>query len=84
MEPNVLEHEPSIALFVPDSDPLKFYRPISEFAAHSLAPKGRLYFEINPDYAQQICDLLKADGFTDIEVIRDTSAKQRFIKATYE
>lgn len=84
MEPNVLEHEPYIALFVPDSDPLKFYRPISGFATHSLAPKGRLYFEINPDYAQQICDMLKAHGFTGIEVIRDTSAKQRFIKATYE
>ncbi|MDE6651348.1 MAG: peptide chain release factor N(5)-glutamine methyltransferase, partial [Paramuribaculum sp.] len=66
MEPNVLDHEPALALFVPDSDPLRFYRPISGFAAHTLAPKGMLYFEINPDYVRQICDLLKADGFTEI------------------
>ncbi|MDE5837858.1 MAG: peptide chain release factor N(5)-glutamine methyltransferase, partial [Paramuribaculum sp.] len=71
-------------LFVPDSDPLRFYRPIARFAASSLNSKGMLYFEINPDYAKPICDMLNASGFTDVEVLRDTFAKQRFIKATHE
>ena len=50
MEKNVLEHEPSIALFVPDEDPLKFYRAIAEYASSALKSEGALYFEINPIY----------------------------------
>lgn len=84
MDPNVLEHEPALALFVPDSDPLIFYKPIAEFAAESLDKNGMLYFEINPDYARHITDYLKLLSFSDIEIIRDTSAKQRFIKARHE
>ena len=84
MEPNVLDYEPALALFVPDSDPLRFYRQIAGFAASSLNSKGMLYFEINPDFAKPICDMLNASGFSDVEVLRDTFAKQRFIKATHE
>ncbi len=84
MEPNVLDHEPALALFVPDSDPLKFYKPISRFAAGSLASGGMVYFEINPDYAREISKCLDDLGFEDIEVIKDTYAKNRFIKAVHE
>ena len=84
MEPNVLDYEPALALFVPDNDPLKFYKPISRFAAESLSSGGMLYFEINPDYAREISGYLSGLGFEDVEVIKDTSAKNRFIKAVHE
>ena len=54
MERNVLEHEPSLALFVPDDDPLLFYRAIARFAYQALRPDGCLYFEINPLYADEM------------------------------
>lgn len=53
MEKNVLEHEPGIALFVPDEEPLKFYRAIAEYASSALKPEGALYFEINPIYEKK-------------------------------
>lgn len=84
MEPNVLEHEPGLALFVPDNDPLRFYKPIAAFASDSLKQGGMLYFEINPEYASDIQRLISGYDFTEIEVIRDSSARKRFIKATYE
>lgn len=84
MEPNVLEHEPSLALFVPDNDPLRFYKPIAAFASNSLKQGGMLYFEINPEYASNIQKLISGYDFTEIEVIRDSSARKRFIKATHE
>lgn len=84
MDANVLDYEPHLALFVPDDDPLKFYKPIAEFAAGSLKSRGMLYFEINPDYADEISNCLRGSGFEDIEIIKDTSAKNRFIKAVHE
>ncbi len=84
MEPNVLEHEPSLALFVPDNDPLRFYKPIAAFASNSLKQGGMLYFEINPEYASDIQRLISGYDFNEIEVIRDSSARKRFIKATHE
>ncbi len=59
MEKNVLEHEPSIALFVPDEDPLKFYRAIAEYASLALKPGGALYFEINPIYEKETREMLE-------------------------
>ena len=53
MEKNVLEHEPGIALFVPDEEPLKFYRAIAEYASSALKSGGALYFEINPIYEKE-------------------------------
>ena len=53
MEKNVLEHEPGIALFVPDEEPLKFYRAIAEYASSALKSGGALYFEINPIYEKR-------------------------------
>lgn len=84
MDANVLDYEPHLALFVPDDDPLKFYKPIAEFATVSLKSSGMLYFEINPDYAAEISNCLRGSGFEDIEIIKDSSAKNRFIKAVHE
>ena len=81
MKPWVLDHEPKEALFVPDSDPLLFYRHIANYALATLEDEGRLYFEINPCYCKEL-ELLLADmGFKDIQVRKDQFDKQRFIRA---
>lgn len=82
MDARVLDYEPHIALFVPDSDPLRFYRPIAASASVALKPGGMLYFEINPMFAADIEATLSAAGFTDVRVSRDFRGKQRFARAT--
>ena len=82
MEENVLKYEPDTALFVPDDDPLLFYRHIMNYAYSALRSDGRLYFEINPIYADSIVEQLQQLGFTNIEKINDQFAKTRFIKAS--
>ena len=81
MEKNVLEHEPSIALFVPDEDPLKFYRAIAEYASSALKSEGALYFEINPIYEKETRKMLQSLGFKDIETKEDAFGKKRMMKA---
>ena len=81
MEKNVLEHEPSIALFVPDEDPLKFYRAIAEYASSALKSEGALYFEINPIYEKETREMLQSLGFKDIEAKEDAFGKKRMMKA---
>ena len=81
MDRNVLCYEPGMALFVPDSDPLKFYKPISKFASKALKPSGQLFFEINPLCAAAVTDMLKKMGFNDIEVVPDMYGKRRFVTA---
>ena len=81
MEKNVLEHEPSIALFVPDEDPLKFYRAIAEYASSALKSEGALYFEINPIYEKETREMLEELGFKDIETKEDAFVKKRMMKA---
>lgn len=80
MNHNVLGYEPEVALFVPDDDPLKFYRAIATYAAQSLKRGGRLFFEINPVYAEEMCDLLAGAGFTDIEIRNDQFGRQRMMR----
>lgn len=82
MSETVLNHEPDIALFTPEDDPLKFYRAISGYAKTALEPHGKLYFEINPLFAQQLEALLKEKGFCDITFKNDQYGKQRFVRAT--
>lgn len=82
MSETVLNHEPDIALFTPEDEPLKFYRAISGYAKTALAPHGKLYFEINPLFAQQLEALLKEQGFGDITFKDDQFGKQRFVRAT--
>ena len=81
MEKNVLEHEPSIALFVPDEDPLKFYRAIAEYASSALKPEGALYFEINPIYEKETREMLLKLDFKDIETKEDAFGKKRMMRA---
>ena len=81
MERNVLEHEPELALFVPDDDPLLFYRTIVRFAAKTLNPGGSLYFEINPLYVSEMQQMLSKEGFSHTEIRNDQFGKQRFTKS---
>lgn len=83
MAQNVLAYEPGIALFVPDEDPLKYYRAISKYAKIALAKKGLLYFEINPLQAEPLQEMLQGDGFTDIILQEDLFGKKRFLKCHY-
>lgn len=63
MEPVVLDHEPSLALFVPDEDPMLFYRSIGQYALRHLKPGGRLYYEINEKYGKETIETLRQLGF---------------------
>ena len=81
MEQNVLDYEPHEALFVPDEDPLLFYRAIAEYGKKVLKPDGWLYFEINPLYAEPLRELLHSMSYHDIECKDDQYGKQRMIRA---
>ena len=81
MLPNVLNYEPSIALFVPNDDPLRFYRAIAEYGMTALSHYGELYFEINYRFVDEVSAMLNALGYVGIEVRNDQFAKQRFVKA---
>ena len=81
MEKNVLEYEPAIALFAPESNPIAFYQSIGNYAAKTLLPGGLLYFELNPLTANAVDSYLESIGFKDIEYREDQFHKQRFLKA---
>ena len=81
MEKNVLEHEPDLALFVPDEDPLKFYRAIAEYASSALKSGGVLYFEINPIYEKETREMLEGFDFKAIDTKEDAFGKQRMMRA---
>ena len=81
MERHVLEHEPHLALFVPDDDPLLFYRAITRYAKEALKPNGLLYFELNPLYACETEAMVRESGFSETEIRLDMFGKQRFLKA---
>ncbi|MBK6524364.1 MAG: peptide chain release factor N(5)-glutamine methyltransferase [Crocinitomicaceae bacterium] len=82
MHANVKEHEPAIALFVPDSDPLKFYNRIFYFAQTNLKPDGLIYFEINPYFADELTKIALQNKFSSAIVLTDLSGKNRFLKVT--
>ena len=79
---NVLSYEPHLALFVPNSDPLKFYNAISKFAVDNLADKGILFFEINQYLGNQMTELLEDFGFNNVSLLQDLFGNDRFIKAS--
>jgi release factor glutamine methyltransferase len=79
---NVLNNEPNLALFVPNNNPLLFYKKIAELAFTSLSKNGLLFFEINERFGKQTVDILNAIGFVDIELKKDINEKDRMIKAT--
>ena len=82
MEPNVLLHEPESALFVPDEDPLRFYRRIGQLGRQLLVPGGKLYFETNRAYGQETEALLSRQGYTNARTDKDLSGNDRFVIAT--
>lgn len=78
MDNRVAAREPSLALFVPDSDPLKFYRAVCRYAAAALRPGGRLYFEINSRFPDEMRRLMESEGFASVDVLRDYRGSYRF------
>ena len=81
MEANVLDWEPSLALFVPDDDPLLFYRKIAQLGCEMLKEGGSLYFEINRAYGQETSLMLNELGYNQIELKKDSWGNDRMIKA---
>lgn len=81
MERNVLDWEPDLALFVPDDDPLLFYRRIAEIGLEILSPGGTLYYEINQLYGNETVRLLQEKGYKNVELRKDLSGNDRMIKA---
>lgn len=79
MRANVKEYEPHGALFVPDDDPLLFYRSIAGNAYDMLVPGGTLWFEIYEEYAEETCRLLRKRGFSDAEWVADANGKPRIV-----
>lgn len=83
MSDNVLSYEPELALFVPDNDPLLFYRAIAHYASKALKPGGRLLFETNTAYAHEVAQTMADEGFTAIEVRNDCFGKPRMVKGAF-
>jgi release factor glutamine methyltransferase len=79
MSPVVLEHDPHLALFVSNEDPLIFYRSIGEFAAAHLRNDGVLFLEINEHFGQETKDLIISTGFKKIELVKDLNGKDRML-----
>ena len=84
MRNNVLNHEPHLALFVPDDDALKFYRKIIWLAKRNLNPNGKLYLEINESYGQEILTLCEDEKCSFLKLVQDINGKDRIVKAMFE
>jgi release factor glutamine methyltransferase len=83
MKRNVLDFEPGNALFVPDEDPLVFYRAILDLSARILKPGGKIYFEINEKKGIEMSSLVEAKGYTEVMVVNDINGKNRFVKGRF-
>jgi len=81
MHTNVTDFEPHTALFVPEDDPLLFYRAIADFALTNLTDNGLLFFEINESLGKETVELLEDKGFKNVELRQDMSGRDRMIKA---
>lgn len=82
MDERVLSHEPHLALFVEDNDPILFYKRIIDFCGTHLEKNGCLYFELNPPYAEVVKNYaIESNLFNFTELIKDMSGKWRFLKA---
>ncbi|MHA7129574.1 peptide chain release factor N(5)-glutamine methyltransferase [Algoriphagus namhaensis] len=84
MHRNVLDHEPEIALFVPDEDPLLFYFAIADKGRKLLKPGGKLYFEIHEAFGLEVKSILAEMGYTDIQLRQDLNGKDRMVRAFFE
>jgi release factor glutamine methyltransferase len=81
MNPNVLDFEPHLALFVPNDSAVIFYEQIAKLALQKLYRNGFLFFELNPDFADDVVKMLKNLGFSNIELKNDLQGKKRMLKA---
>ena len=81
MNANVLNHEPATALYVSDENPLVFYTKIAQIASTHLKNNGSLYFEINEYLSKDVVNMLKSEGFSEVEIRKDLFGKERMIKA---
>lgn len=81
MDPNVLNWEPSGALFVPDSDPLRFYRCIGGLGRRMLTDGGQLYFEINRAFGEAVASMLRKQGYANVRIRKDISGNDRYVIA---
>ena len=83
MNRNVLDFEPGLALFVPDEDPLLFYRKIAAFARNHLSRKGAVYLEINEALGKEVCALYETEGYT-VVLKKDVAGRDRMVKAIFK
>lgn len=83
LAPHVRDHEPGLALFVPDDDPLKYYRRLAEVGRLRLRGSGRLYLETHTSYATAVADLLLGEWYHDVRVHNDFTGRPRFVTATW-
>jgi release factor glutamine methyltransferase len=83
MHTNVTDFEPHTALFVPEDDPLVFYKAIADYSVANLAKGGLLFFEINESLGKETVELLESKGFKDVELRKDMSDRDRMVKASY-
>ncbi|MDB4678208.1 peptide chain release factor N(5)-glutamine methyltransferase [bacterium] len=79
---NVLVHEPHLALFIKDEDPLLFYRKMLDIGQESLEKGGKFYFEFNEQYGPEMIELMEQKGYSDIRIVKDLSGKDRFAVCT--
>ncbi|MEP4375146.1 MAG: peptide chain release factor N(5)-glutamine methyltransferase, partial [Algoriphagus sp.] len=79
MHKNVLDFEPELALFVSNEDPLIFYKRISEIGKQLLKPNGKLYFEINENYGNDVASLMQDLGYSEVRVLKDLNEKERMV-----
>ncbi len=84
MHRNVLDFEPGLALFVPDQDPLLFYRVIAEKGKKLLKPGGKLYFEIHEEFGNEVTSLLGKLGYSEVRLLKDLNEKDRIVVGKWE
>ena len=80
MHTNVTDFEPHSALFVPENNPLIFYKAIADFALKKLTPNGLLFFEINESLGNETVKMLEGKGFKDVELRKDMSGRDRMVR----
>jgi release factor glutamine methyltransferase len=84
MKANVLDHEPHLALFVPDKDPLRFYKKIITLAKKHLKPKGKLYFEINEKFGNRMISLCETHQCSRVRLLQDLNGNDRIIMTMFD
>jgi release factor glutamine methyltransferase len=82
IQPNVMDYEPHQALFVPDEDALVFYRALADFAMNRLHAGGNIYMEIHETLGNDVAELFKEQGYTNVELRKDMQGKDRMVKVS--